>query len=87
MLGDYIKDHGTDCKQIAWMELGDFARYVIKVLVSHILDSIILSLVVVLFPGVAGMHRYMILTKMSVRYCGCSRPMKRRKHTFIWNLS
>ena len=49
-------------KLIAWMELDDFARYVIKVLVSHVLDSIILSLVVVLFPGVAGMHRYMILT-------------------------
>ena len=58
----YIKDHGTGCKQIAWMELGDFARYVINVLVSRVLDSIILSLVVVLFPGVAGMHGYVILT-------------------------
>ena len=44
------------------MELGDFARYVINVLVSRVLDSIILSLVVVLFPGVAGMHGYVILT-------------------------
>ena len=49
-------------KQIARMELRDFAGYIIKVLLSHVVDSVILSLVVVLFPGVGGMHRYMILT-------------------------
>ena len=62
VLSAYIMEQADDVKQIAGIELHNFVRYVIKVLVSHVLDSIILSLVVVLFPGVAGMHRYMILT-------------------------